>query len=269
MTIAFAVILSVFNAVTFTPALAALLLEKESHAHGRFFTRRQPRHRRRHQRVRAHGRAARCAGSGRWRSCSSLALGATWWVYRAVPGAFVPAEDEGYFITIVQAPSGASIEYTTNIMKEAEQIYFKQPEIAGVFSVAGFSFSGAASNNGLMFARLKDFEEREGAEHSLDAVLNRAARPGVRHSRRARDSGRAAGDSGPLGVRRLPVRSARSDRRRHHRAGRRHAAGGGGRQHVGTRRRAVLGLHGRTTRSLLVDDRSRQARAAWACRFAR
>ena len=117
--------------------------------------------------------AARCGGSGRWRSCSSLSLGATWWVYRAVPGAFVPAEDEGYFITIVQAPSGASIEYTTNIMKEVEQIYFKQPEIAGVFSVAGFSFSGAASNNGLMFARLKGFEEREGAEHSLDAVLNR------------------------------------------------------------------------------------------------
>jgi HAE1 family hydrophobic/amphiphilic exporter-1 len=58
-------------------------------------------------------------------------------------------------------------------MKDIEQIYFKQPEIAGVFSVAGFSFSGAASNNGLMFKRLKDFEEREGPEQSLDAVLNR------------------------------------------------------------------------------------------------
>ena len=69
-------------------------------------------------------------------------------MYRAVPGAFVPAEDEGYFMTIVQAPSGASIEYTTNIMKEVEQIYFKQPEVAGVFSVAGFSFGGAASNSG-------------------------------------------------------------------------------------------------------------------------
>jgi HAE1 family hydrophobic/amphiphilic exporter-1 len=102
-----------------------------------------------------------------------LSLAATWWVYRAVPGAFVPAEDEGYFITIVQAPSGASIEYTTNIMKEVEQIYFKQPEIAGVFSVAGFSFSGAASNNGLMFTRLKAFEEREGNEHSLETVLTR------------------------------------------------------------------------------------------------
>ena len=96
-------------------------------------------------------------GALRWKWAMAvvfvLSLGATWWVYRAVPGAFVPAEDEGYFITIVQAPSGASIEYTTNIMKQVEQIYFKQPEIAGVFSVAGFSFSGAASNSGLMFAQ--------------------------------------------------------------------------------------------------------------------
>jgi HAE1 family hydrophobic/amphiphilic exporter-1 len=172
MTITFAVILSVFNAITFTPALSALLLEKESHVHGRFFT--------------GVNRAIDAgtdsyvrlvSGALKWKWAMALvfvlSLGATWWVYRAVPGAFVPAEDEGYFITIVQAPSGASIEYTTNIMKEVEQIYGKQPEIAGVFSVAGFSFSGAASNNGLMFTRLKAFEEREGREHSLDAVLNR------------------------------------------------------------------------------------------------
>ena len=172
MTITFSVILSVFNAITFTPALSALLLDKESHTHGRFFTG--------VNRVidggtNAYVRAV--GGALRWRWAMAvvfvLSLGATWWVYRAVPGAFVPAEDEGYFITIVQAPSGASIEYTTNIMKEVEQIYFKQPEIAGVFSVAGFSFSGAASNNGLMFVRLKGFEEREGDEHSLATVLNR------------------------------------------------------------------------------------------------
>ena len=172
MTITFSVILSVFNAITFTPALSALLLEKESHTHGRFFTA--------VNRVIDSGTNAYVRGVGatlRWKWAMALVfvlmLGATYWIYRAVPGAFVPAEDEGYFITIVQAPSGASIEYTTNIMKDVEQIYFKQPEIAGVFSVAGFSFSGAASNNGMMFVRLKGFEEREGEEHSLAAVLDR------------------------------------------------------------------------------------------------
>ena len=172
MTITFAVILSVFNAVTFTPALSALLLEKESHTHGRFFTR--------VNKIIDGGtniyvRTVRGALQWKWAMLLVFAsgLGATWWVYRAVPGAFVPAEDEGYFITIVQAPSGASIEYTTNVMKQAEDIYTKQPEIVGVFSVAGFSFSGSASNGGLMFARLASFEERQGKEHSLDALLNR------------------------------------------------------------------------------------------------
>ena len=63
LTIAFAVVLSVFNAVTLTPALAALLLDKESHTHGRFFTAGQPRHRRRHECLRARGarRAAAAA----------------------------------------------------------------------------------------------------------------------------------------------------------------------------------------------------------------
>ena len=172
MTITFAVILSVFNAITFTPALSALLLEKQSHAPGRFFT---GVNRAIDAGTNLYVRAV--GGALRWKWAMAvvfvLSLAATWWVYRAVPGAFVPAEDEGYFMTIVQAPSGASIEYTSDIMEQVEQIYFKQPEVAGVFSVAGFSFGGAASNGGMMFARLKSFEERPGEEHSLDSVLNR------------------------------------------------------------------------------------------------
>ena len=73
----------------------------------------------------------------------------------------MPNEDEGYFIAIIQAPSGSSLEYTTNIAKQAEQIIMKQKEVLAVFSVAGFSFSGSAPNQGLMFARLRPFEERQ------------------------------------------------------------------------------------------------------------
>jgi len=98
-------------------------------------------------------------------------LWATWAVYRAVPSSFEPAEDEGYFIAIIQAPPGSSLEYTTNIAKQAEQIILKQPEVLAVFSVAGFSFSGSAPNQGLMFARLKPFEERRKKEESLQALL--------------------------------------------------------------------------------------------------
>lgn len=172
LTIAFAVLLSVFNAVTFTPALAAMLLDKESHTHGRFFT--------------AINRAIDAGTS--WYvalvrrllglrlamlGLFAAALVATVFVYRAVPPSFLPNEDEGYFITIVQAPAGSSLEYTTKIMKQAEAVITAQPEVLGAFSVAGFSFSGAAPNQGLMFVPLKPLEQRVGQASSLAAVLGR------------------------------------------------------------------------------------------------
>jgi HAE1 family hydrophobic/amphiphilic exporter-1 len=103
----------------------------------------------------------------------AVALVATALVYRAVPSSFVPEEDEGYFICILQAPGGASLEYTTNIARQAEAVLKNQPEVSAVFSVAGFSFSGSAPNQGLMFVKLKDLEERKGKEHSLAAVIAR------------------------------------------------------------------------------------------------
>jgi HAE1 family hydrophobic/amphiphilic exporter-1 len=176
LTIAFSVILSVFNAVTFTPALSALLLDKESHTHGRFFTG--------INRVIDAGtnfyvRTVRAALSAKivMLLLFAGALFGTWMIFQRVPSAFVPEEDEGYFITIIQAPPGASLEYTTNIAKQAEAVILSQPEVLAAFSVAGFSFSGAAPNQGLMFARLKDFKERREPEHSLQAVLNRVRGP--------------------------------------------------------------------------------------------
>ena len=176
LTIAFAVILSVFNAVTFTPALSALLLAKESHTHGRFFTF--------VNRVIEGGtnfyvRALKRALELRPLMLGLFALGlfATWWLFKTVPSAFVPDEDEGYFITVIQAPAGASLEYTTKVAQQAEALLFKDPDILAGFSVVGFSFSGAAPNNGLIFVRLKGYDERRGKSHSLQAVLGRIRGP--------------------------------------------------------------------------------------------
>jgi HAE1 family hydrophobic/amphiphilic exporter-1 len=176
LTIAFSVVLSVFNAITLTPALAALLLEKESHSHGRFFNA--------INRVIDGGtafyvRAVRAALAWRWAMLGLFALGllGTWWLFRTVPPSFVPAEDEGYFITIIQAPPGASLQQTGDIARQAEGILLAQPEVASVFSVAGFSFSGAAPNQGLMFVGLKGFKERSDPSQSLAAVLARVRGP--------------------------------------------------------------------------------------------
>jgi len=172
LTIAFAVVLSVFNAVTLTPALSALLLAKQTHTHGRFFTgvnRVIDRGTDGYVRLLKRSLALRPLMLGLF----ALSLLGTWVLFRVVPSAFVPAEDEGYFITVIQAPAGASLQYTTNIAKQAEAILFKDDDIAAAFSVIGFSFSGAAPNNGLIFTRLKDYSEREGKDHSLQAVLGR------------------------------------------------------------------------------------------------
>jgi hydrophobic/amphiphilic exporter-1 (mainly G- bacteria), HAE1 family len=176
LTIAFAVVLSVFNAITLTPALAALLLDKESHTHGRFFTM--------VNRVIDAGTSAyvatvRKALAWKWAMLVVFAVGlwATWGITQIVPTAFVPEEDEGFFITVVQAPAGASLEYTDGIAKQVETILYSDPDIASAFSVMGFSFSGAAPNNGLIFTSLKSYDQRQRPDQSLSAVLNRLRGP--------------------------------------------------------------------------------------------
>jgi HAE1 family hydrophobic/amphiphilic exporter-1 len=172
LTIAFSVAISAFNALTLTPALSALLLGRAHHGKGRFF--------RGVERVIQGGTSGYVRVLGglmrvRWAMAVVFvaALGLTYWVYTRVPQSFVPEEDQGWLMMIVQAPAGASLEYTDTVAKEAERILLATPEIAGVFSVMGFSFSGAAPNQGMMFCMLKPFEERRGREESAQALLGR------------------------------------------------------------------------------------------------
>jgi HAE1 family hydrophobic/amphiphilic exporter-1 len=90
-----------------------------------------------------------------------------------LPQSFFPEEDPGYLMTIVQAPAGTSLQYTSKVTREAEEIIAKVPEVEAVFSVAGFSFAGSAPNQGLIFAKLKEFDQRPGDEHRLPAILAR------------------------------------------------------------------------------------------------
>jgi hydrophobic/amphiphilic exporter-1 (mainly G- bacteria), HAE1 family len=177
LTIAFSVALSAFNALTLTPALSALLLRGgQEHGKGAFF--------RRVEQVisggtRAYVASVRRLMRVRWAVVAAFvaSLGLTAWVYARVPRAFVPEQDLGYFITLVQAPAGASLEYTSGIARQAEAILLKTPEVEGVFSVMGFSFSGAASNQGLIFSAFKPYDEREGDEHSSQAIISRLRGP--------------------------------------------------------------------------------------------
>ena len=139
--------ISAFNALTLTPALAGILLSRVEKPKGMFF--------RGVNRVIDGGTAAMVSGlSGLIRVRAVVALvfvallGATYWVYTRVPTGFVPDEDQGYIFIIIQAPQGASLDYTMGIEKQVEQIVSRMPEIQHVFGVGGFSFAGSGAEPG-------------------------------------------------------------------------------------------------------------------------
>jgi HAE1 family hydrophobic/amphiphilic exporter-1 len=177
LTIAFSVSISAFNALTLTPALSAIFLGRHrKRAQGAFF-------RAFNKVVEAGTRTYQNTVRGvlNWKFASCLAflatLGLTYLVYQRVPRSFIPEEDQGWFMVIVNAPQGASLEYTREVCSRAEEFLTKVPEAEGTFSIAGFSFAGSAPNRAMIFIALKPFEERKGEEHSASKVIERLRGP--------------------------------------------------------------------------------------------
>jgi hydrophobe/amphiphile efflux-1 (HAE1) family protein len=95
-------------------------------------------------------------------------------LYKRMPSAFLPAEDQGYFITNINLPVGASDDRTRKVIEEIEKYLSEQPEVETYITVAGFSFNGRGQNSALSFIRLKPWEDREGVQHRVQAVIERA-----------------------------------------------------------------------------------------------
>jgi HAE1 family hydrophobic/amphiphilic exporter-1 len=170
LTIAVSMAISAFNALTLTPALAAVLLSGTDKPKGAFF--------------RGINRLIDGTTNGmvsilrlliRARIVVVLVfvllLGATYWVYRTVPSGFVPDEDQGYIMVLIQAPPGASLDYTMGIVRQTEQIMTSLPDARSMFAAGGFGFTGSSPNQGIVFAELKDFKERKGEAHSAKAIV--------------------------------------------------------------------------------------------------
>lgn len=177
LTIAFSVSISAFNALTLTPALSAIFLGRHrERAQGAFF-------KAFNKVVEAGTRTYQNTVHGvlNWKFAACLAflatLGLTYLVYQRVPRSFIPEEDQGWFMVIVNAPQGASLEYTREVCSRAEEFLTKVPEAEGTFSIAGFSFAGTAPNRAMIFIALKPFEERKGEEHSASQVIERLRGP--------------------------------------------------------------------------------------------
>jgi len=185
LTIAFAIAISAFNALTLSPALSALFLRGEEE--------------RPHQLDFLHNKTISSVFSafvhGADRSIDKLAggyaklihlalqiryilllafiggLAATVWMYERVPTGFIPQEDQGYVMVIVQSPPGSSLSYTQALADRAEAIISTNHDVAGAFSIMGYSMSGNAANAGMMFVSTTPSDQRKGKEHSLDAIV--------------------------------------------------------------------------------------------------
>lgn len=179
LTIAFAIGVSTFNALTLTPALSALLLRQESRypgVLGWIFTRlnrfldwvRRGYQQTLHllTRIKAILIAA---------FVGSLFL--TAWLYLRTPQAFLPDEDQGYFINLIQGPDGTSLNYTSQVIEQAETILLKNPEVAGTFALGGFSFTGNTANQGLILTPLKPWGDRQQPHQSAQAAIAQVQKP--------------------------------------------------------------------------------------------
>ena len=176
LSMASSILFSAFLALSLTPALCATLLKPASAEHhekkgffgwfNRVFSRTTHGYENWASRLVRRG--------GRTLIVYALIVGVVGWMYVRMPTSFLPDEDQGSLITLVQLPAGATTQRTENAMKQVEDFFLKQPEVQSVIGVVGFSFSGSGQNAGLAFITLKDHGERKGADHSAQALAKRA-----------------------------------------------------------------------------------------------
>ena len=182
LTIAISTVISAINSLTLSPALAALLL-KDHHAKKDFLT------------VfmdktlgwffRGFNRAFGAMSRGYGRSIGGLLTrksivmviylalaGATYSMFNAVPGGFVPAQDKQYLIGFAQLPDGATLDRTEEVIKKMSAIALEQPGVKNALAFPGLSINGftIGSNAGIVFAVLDDFEDRKTPELSGGAI---------------------------------------------------------------------------------------------------
>ena len=177
VTLVLTIIFSVLMALTLTPALCATLLRhtpghemKPTTGFFGWFNRFFERVTRNYQ----SGVAKVLKRTGRYLLVYAVILVAVGGLFSRLPTSFLPEEDQGYFISIMQLPAGATRERTLEVLSQVEQFYLKQPEVEHVIGVAGFSFFGRGQNAAISFVRLKGWDQRPKPENSASSLVQRA-----------------------------------------------------------------------------------------------
>ncbi|AHY10630.1 TPA: efflux RND transporter permease subunit [Citrobacter werkmanii] len=99
-------------------------------------------------------------------------------LFMRLPTSFLPEEDQGVFLTMIQLPAGATQERTQKVLDQVTHYYLnnEKANVESVFTVNGFSFSGQGQNSGMAFVSLKPWEERNGDENNVESIIARATR---------------------------------------------------------------------------------------------
>jgi HAE1 family hydrophobic/amphiphilic exporter-1 len=185
LTIAFAIAISAFNALTLSPALSAMFLRgEEDRPHQLDFLHIRPVSQLFARFIHATDKQISWLSSSYAKSIHVAlrfryallvlffaGLGATVWTYQHVPTGFIPQEDQSFLMVIVQAPPGSSLTYTTALSDRAEAIIAQNPDIQGMFSVIGYSLVGSSSNAGMMFVSTRPSDQRRSKGHSAADIV--------------------------------------------------------------------------------------------------
>ncbi len=174
LTIAVAVVFSVINALTLSPALAALLLKKPTpgtgpvaaffRAFNRFFDRLSQRY----------GNLVGLLGRKAARSMLLLVavLAATALLANIVPGGFIPDEDKGYLLTAIELPESASLQRSDEVLRQVESVVQNTPGVRSVVSLAGMNILNSLNvpNAALLFVGLHPWKERTSPDLHASAI---------------------------------------------------------------------------------------------------
>ncbi|CDG20134.1 Acriflavine resistance protein B [Xenorhabdus poinarii G6] len=179
ITIVSAMILSVLVALILTPALCATILRpvaKGSHSNqtGFFGWFNHLFEKSTHHYTDSVGRMLR--GTGRYLVIYVMLLAGMAWIFKNLPSSFLPEEDQGVLLAMVQLPSGSTQEQTQKVLNQINDYFYTNEKdvVKSVFTVNGFSFSGQGQNMGLVFIGLKDWDQRKNANDKVSAIVGRA-----------------------------------------------------------------------------------------------
>lgn len=179
ITIVSAMILSVFVALILTPALCATMLKpvaKGSHGSqtGFFGWFNRVFEKQTHHYTDSVGRMLR--GTGRYLLIYVLLVAGMIVMFTRLPTSFLPEEDQGVLLSMVQLPPGSTQEQTQTVLDGVSKYYLEDEKkvVESVFTVNGFGFAGQGQNMGLAFIVLKNWDERKAKEDKVEAVVARA-----------------------------------------------------------------------------------------------